>query len=559
MHHALAELERHLRSAALELEVPGIEPVRRARAELIGQIEDYLLPRLLEIDAPLLTVIGGSTGAGKSTIVNSLVGAEVSAAGVLRPTTRAPVLVCHPDEVHWFSSERILVDLARTTGRPGTEGRSLQLVDDADVPRGVALLDAPDIDSVVESNRELAAQLLAAADLWLFVTTAARYADAVPWELLRTAQSRSTALAVVLNRVPHEALHEVPTDLARMLEREGLGRAPVLTVQETALENGLIPRSELAEVTGWLDRLAADEDARAQVVRMTLEGALDSVGPRVAIVAEGVDAQSASAAALVADVAAAYDSAQDEITEGLSGGLMLRGEVLARWHEFIGTGEFMRTLEARLGWARDRVAQLVLGRPPVTAEVRSAVETSIETVVVAACDKAAERSVSSWAAVPEGRALLERVDRRSLERSSSQLRAAVDEQVRTWQHHVLDLVAAEGASKRATGRALSFGVNSVGVVLMVAVFAHTGGLSGAEVVVAGGTATVSQKVLEALFGDQAVRELTARARSDLVSRIRSVLDEEAGRFDSIVDPLVPSEGQSGAIRAAAAAVDAARS
>ena len=41
-------------------------------------------------------VVGGSTGAGKSTLVNTLVGAEVSTAGVLRPTTRAPVLACHP-------------------------------------------------------------------------------------------------------------------------------------------------------------------------------------------------------------------------------------------------------------------------------------------------------------------------------------------------------------------------------------------------------------------------------------------------------------------------------
>ena len=68
----------------------------RVRDELVAQIDDYLLPRLRSMDAPLLMVVGGSTGAGKSTLVNSLVGADVSPAGVLRPTTRAPVLVCHP-------------------------------------------------------------------------------------------------------------------------------------------------------------------------------------------------------------------------------------------------------------------------------------------------------------------------------------------------------------------------------------------------------------------------------------------------------------------------------
>ena len=45
------------------------------------------------------------------------------------------------------------------------------------MPVGLALLDAPDVDSVEEGNRVLAAQLLGAADVWLFVTTAARSAE----------------------------------------------------------------------------------------------------------------------------------------------------------------------------------------------------------------------------------------------------------------------------------------------------------------------------------------------------------------------------------------------
>ena len=73
----------------------------------------------------------------------------------------------------------------------------------------MALLDSPDIDSVVEANRALSRQLLAAADAWLFVTTAARYADAVPWELLQAARDRGTALSLVLDRVPPEAVEEV--------------------------------------------------------------------------------------------------------------------------------------------------------------------------------------------------------------------------------------------------------------------------------------------------------------------------------------------------------------
>ena len=83
--------------------------------------------------------------------------------------------------------------------------------------------------------------------------------------------------------------------------------------------------------------------------------------------------------------------------------------------------------------------------------------------------------------------------------------------MRAWQGVVFELVREEGASKRTTARLASLGVNGAGLTVMLAVFAHTGGLTGAEVVVAGGTSAVGQKLLEAIFGDQAVRALAARA------------------------------------------------
>jgi hypothetical protein len=75
--------------------------------------------------------------------------------------------------------------------------------------------------------------------------------------------------------------------------------------------------------------------------------------------------------------------------------------------------------------------------------------------------------------------------------------------------------------------------------VMLAVFAQTGGLTGAEIAVAGGTSAVGQRVLEAVFGDQAVRALAARAREDLLVRVRALLDEEAARFDRRLDPVAP--------------------
>ena len=173
---------------------------------------------------------------GKSTLVNSLAQDVVSRAGVLRPTTRASVLVHHPDEAHWFIGPRILPGLARVTGADTNDDPgAVRLAAAPGLPHGLALLDAPDIDSVVEANRDLARQLLGAADLWIFVTTAARYADAVPWGFLRQAAERGTSIAIILDRVPPEAVIAVGDHLAGMLATEGLRSAPVFTLTESQL------------------------------------------------------------------------------------------------------------------------------------------------------------------------------------------------------------------------------------------------------------------------------------------------------------------------------------
>jgi hypothetical protein len=75
--------------------------------------------------------------------------------------------------------------------------------------------------------------------------------------------------------------------------------------------------------------------------------------------------------------------------------------------------------------------------------------------------------------------------------------------------------------------------------VMLAVFASTGGLTGLETVVAGGTSAVGHKLLEALLGDQAVRALAARARDDLVDRVDRILRDEAERFAGQIEGKVP--------------------
>ena len=525
---ALTELRDALASVRLPLALPDSEAAGKSARDMVTQLDDYILPRLATLDAPLLTVIGGSTGAGKSTLVNSLVGRVVSRPGVIRPTTKSPVLVHHPDDLDFFQSDRILPGLGRSFDQ-AHDTSTLQLVAEPSLPHGLALLDAPDIDSVVAENRALAAQLLAAADLWLFVTSAARYADAVPWEYLRAAADRAAAVAVVLDRVPPAAMGEVPPHLGRLMTERGLANSPLFAVPETSVDSqGLLPDAAVSPIRSWLATLAADQASRQAVVLQTLDGAIGSLVARSPEVAAAVDGQVEALAQLRTDAEKSYAEAVRTIGVQTADGTLLRGEVLARWQDFVGTGEFMRAVEQKIGWLRDKIWSTLKGEPPQANEVKLAVESGLEALVREEGDAAAERAEASWAANAAGRQVLQSA-REDLSHSSPDFPGAVSRAIRDWQGDVLDIVSEVGQSKRNTARYLALGVNGLGVALMVVVFSQTGGITGAEVGVAGGTALLAQRLLEAVFGEDAVRRLAKQAKDRLDERVEALMADELNR------------------------------
>lgn len=551
---ALVRMRSALQEVRLPLELPSAVANRDAQREMVDQLEDYVIPRLMTIDAPLLTVVGGSTGAGKSTLVNSLVGARVTQPGVLRPTTRSPVLVHNPADAEWFGQDRLLPELERVS-KPTNDPDALQLVSSDEVPAGLAILDAPDIDSVEERNRTLAAQLLAAADLWLFVTSAARYADQVPWDFLRKAADRSAAVAIVLDRTPPDAVETVSTHLARMLASRGLKDSPLFTVTEGEVtEEGLLPPESVAAIRGWLESLAADSEARSAVVKQTLDGAVRTLARRTHSVADAATEQVDAVRRLRDDANKAYDQAVAEIAEASADGTLLRGEVLARWQEFVGTGELLKSLETRVGWLRDRVVNAIKGKPQQAERVTVAVESGLETLILEHAEAAAERAEASWQSLASGQILLADAGE-DLGRASRDFRRRAERAVRDWQSDVLDMVRTEGADKRSTARFLAFGVNGLSVALMVVVFAHTAGVTGAEAGIAGGSAVLGQKLLEAVFGDQAVRALAERARRDLEGKVNELLGTERQRYIDLLESLEISPEAPEKLRAASRRVD----
>lgn len=536
---ALERLRSVLDRADLALDLPGVEQARRDRIELLDQIDDYLLPRLRRIDAPLLAVLGGSTGAGKSTITNSLVGAEVSKSGVLRPTTRAPVLVCNPADLDWFSDPTgVLPGLARSTSvvEVGTSG--IRLTTSIEVPAGIGILDAPDIDSVEVANHDLAAQLLGAADLWLFVTTAARYADAVPWEYLATARERSTALAIVVNRIPPGSEEEVVTHFTEMLADRGMAGAEVFAIAEGELSDGRLGAT-IAPIRLWIENLAADSSDRQALVKSTLDGALDSIPERSSRIAVALDDQFDRVTSLKETATRRYAQALIDIDVELDRGTLLRGEVLDQWREFVGTGAFMSKLEAGVSRLRDGIRSIFKSEPSTNAQAAGQLESNLLVVARDAVDRAALDVVEQWEGRPGGKQVLAGASR-GIERAGTDLPGRIQRELDAWEQGVLDLVREQAGDRVTIARTLSTGINGVGVALMVAVFSQTGGITGGEAAVAGGTAAVSQAVLTAVFGEQAVRDLARQAREDLLDRLGRLLAHDRQRFDTLLDPVTLS-------------------
>ncbi|MEV7604854.1 dynamin family protein [Paenarthrobacter sp. NPDC089322] len=558
MDHAVTTLEAaraELAKTVLPLALPEAEEARRWVRETLAQLDDYVLPRYRSLDAPLLAVVGGSTGAGKSTLVNALVGYPVTRAGAIRPTTRQPILLHHPQDAEWFEGQRILPNLERIRGfvsagpvpanqagaAPNAHAvSSLVLVGHERVPQGVAILDAPDIDSISDDNRRLAGQLLAAADLWVFVTTANRYADAVPWRLLLDAASRDITVSVVLDRVPQAAEEEVTTDLKAMLDRQGLGTAELFVVPETTLDAvGMLPAEAVGGLHEWLVELAADASGRADVARRTLHGAIRAVSVRFDAIAVAAEEQEAAARALRTTCVREYEEALTRILDATKDGALLRGEVLARWQDFVGTGEFFRSVEQNIGRFRDRLGAFFRGEPMPAVKVETAIESGLQAVIVDEAANAAENVDRRWRSDAAGRGLLAADD---LSGTSAGFEVKSAAGIRSWQEGLMELIRTQGQGKRTQARWLSFGVNGLGAALMVVVFSMTAGLSGLELGIAGGTAVVGQRLLEAVFGEDAVRRLAQQARDDLHTTCQRLLDEERDRFLTRLEAAEPHGG-----------------
>src|SRR5690625_5100611 len=402
----LESLRAQIRDLRFAQGLTGAEEGEALQTDLLAQLSDYVLPRVRRHDIPLLIAVAGSTGAGKSTLVNSLVGEQVTTTGVRRPTTNSPVLARNPADVDGFSESHFIPTLPRVRQQglamPGKDGMLVLAASEA-MPPGVALLDTPDVDSAVAAHHEFASKFLDAADLWVFVTTSTRYADARVWEFLQVARDRDTSLAVVLSRVPRRGHNQLLDHFGAMLDANGLGNAIRFAIPETDQIAGARFTANVAgDIRSYLADVAGDLAQRDLVSRRTFIGVVDSFLTRVPELTKQVETQLEVGRTLSLTSESAYAAALRRASEAIGDGSLLGGNLVARWQEIAASGELVRAMRPRNRRKNKTTQQDSIERVRTLGQ---AIGDTLEALVISTAERASEDVVAGWEEIPGASAL----------------------------------------------------------------------------------------------------------------------------------------------------------
>jgi energy-coupling factor transporter ATP-binding protein EcfA2 len=264
---AVVQRLHRLRDAAVLLSRHGHADVVAA-ADVDGLLARSTARLRHGADATVAALVG-TTGSGKSSLLNAVAGEAVARTGVTRPTTAVAQAV-----TFGAGADALLDDLGITRRHhvaapppaPGGAAPSLH---------GLVLLDLPDFDSVTSAHRSEVDRLVRLVDLMVWVTDPQKYADeSLHAGYLRRLSGHGDVMRVVLNKadlLDPAALGACLADLRRLLADDGLPQVEPLAVSAAAA-GGAAPLRELlaAEVAARraaVHRIAADVDTAVAALR----------------------------------------------------------------------------------------------------------------------------------------------------------------------------------------------------------------------------------------------------------------------------------------------------
>jgi hypothetical protein len=259
--------------AAAAADVAELGPGRLDDAAVAGAADlgTKLRERLGRGDALTVAALAGGTGVGKSALLNRLLGRQVAAEGVRRPTTSVPLAAAAVQD----APTGALLDWLEVPER--------HEVGDA-LSEGLVLLDLPDHDSVVVSHRRTAERLAARVDVVVWVLDPVKYTRSDSYDgVLADLTAHADVLLIVLNRTDEVTspgdLDVLTADLHARLA--GTGHAEVTVLPTSAATGAGVDalRRELARIAGARTAAAARLVGDAAVLGERLAGGVEQLPP----------------------------------------------------------------------------------------------------------------------------------------------------------------------------------------------------------------------------------------------------------------------------------------
>ncbi|MBK1735113.1 hypothetical protein CKO15_07400 [Halorhodospira abdelmalekii] len=541
---ALAGLPQQL--AALD----GVVARQREAAWLVYRDElnrrvAGLIGRLERADEPLLVVLAGGTGAGKSTLANTLAGAAVAVTSARRPTTSQPTAIGRSADLEAVLRRGVLAE------RKGEAAFPVQAAPVEEIPAGLVLVDAPDVDSVETANRDTAERLLEVADVWLWLATARTYADEAGMVYLRRAARLDAATVVVVTQISAAEAEEIVPDLEDKLHEAGHRQLEIHVIPRVEPHHQQLPATAVA---GLLERIRglAPLEQRTALRWQTVCGGVRALPGELDELLTALADDQARVQQLDETLEQVYGAVPERLLEQLQEAAPLRQEVLRRWSELVGEGWLQRQLSSAAEFFPRRLfARLPLfGRRGETLreEATAHARQSVAELIAQVLEQAASESEARWRELPGGRAVL---DALGSPRSAGEVAQAdaAEALVAAWEQQVAEHVATIGQRKLSRARRATTGINATVTSAAVVLFTLSGGLTLGEVALTAAGSTTTHTVLSRILGERNVNQLIVDIREDLRTRVAEQAAHDAARYQQRLQAAAPSAEQSAALRA----------